>query len=73
MKTEKSTLYKVVEDMLQRTMIAVHEYEQQIQRGNLSDSEMSLYKSRISEYRDDITEIEDTLNFLINRKNDSEK
>lgn len=73
MKTEKSTLYKVVEDMLQRTMIAVHEYEQKIQRGNLSDSEMSLYKSRISEYRDDITEIEDTLNFLINRKNDSEK
>ena len=73
MKTEKSTLYKVVEDMLQRTMIAVHEHEQKIQRGNLSDSEMSLYKSRISEYRDDITEIEDTLNFLINRKNDSEK
>lgn len=73
MKTEKSTLYKVVEDMLQRTMIAVHEYEQQIQRGNLSDYEMSLYKSRILEYRDDITEIEDTLNFLINRKNDSEK
>ena len=73
MKTEKSTLYKVVEDMLQRTMIAVHEYEQKIQRGNLSDYEMSLYKSRILEYRDDITEIEDTLNFLINRKNDSEK
>lgn len=73
MKTEKNTLYKVVEDMLQRTMIAVHEYEQQIQRGNLSDYEMSLYKSRILEYRDDITEIEDTLNFLINRKNDSEK
>ena len=68
MKTEKSTLYKVVEDMLQRTMIAVHEYEQKIQRGNLSDSEMSLYKSRISEYRDDITEIEDTLNFLIKKK-----
>lgn len=67
MKPEKSTLYKVVEDMLQRTMIAVHEYEQQLKRGNLSDNEKSLYNSRISEYRDDIAEIEDTLNFLINR------
>ena len=38
----KSTLYKVVEDLLQRTQLAVHEYEQQIQHGHLSDYELNL-------------------------------
>lgn len=67
MEPEKSTVYKVVEEMLQTTMIAVHEYEQQLQRGNLSNHEMFLYKSRISEYSEDIKEIKETLEFLKNR------
>ena len=65
----KSTLYKVVEDLLQRTQLAVHEYEQQIQHGHLSDYELNLYKMRKAEYMEDIEEINDTLNFLENRKN----
>ena len=69
MKYRTSYLYTVIEDLLQRYLLAVQEYEQQLYHGNLSDSVKHIYKSRILDFTEDIKEIKDTLNFLEMRKN----